>query len=217
MVIGRLYLGIGVGVSVLLALILALGAHGGAEFGQVFPLEDPLFAVMGSTGGLLTFTSDRTKGVFEYLIAYGVPPRTLFLNGLIATATMTAIILGCSMLVGFGVAAGFGVGVNSAVVAKTVVLYTLPMSFAAALFTATVGMIWASISSPRTGMNSPLGLAPLVGIAPTVLVLIVAETVPPADFYYVTAGAATAIVAAVVVLLLLSARLMGRERFLSPL
>ncbi|MFI5414119.1 MAG: hypothetical protein ACHQ16_00375 [Candidatus Lutacidiplasmatales archaeon] len=85
------------------------------------------------------------------------------------------------------------------------------------MFTATVGMIWSSVSTPRSGMNSPVGIAPMVGIAPILLVLLAAEGAPSADYYYITVGAALAILAAVVVLLAMSARLMSRERFLSPL
>jgi hypothetical protein len=215
-VIGKLYLAIGAGISLLLSLILLAGPNRENTFPVTFPLEVPLFAVLGSTGGLMTFTSDRTKGVFEYLIAYGIRPRSLFLDGLVSTAAMVAIILGLALLVGVGAATSRGINLSGDF-AKTVALYTIPMSFAGALFTSTVGMIWSSVSTPRTGINSPIGIAPMVGIAPTILVLIVAETVPSADFYYVTVGAALAIIAVVVGLLAMSARLMGRERFLSPL
>jgi len=214
--VGWRYLAIGTALSLLLAFLLLAGARSGSAFARTFPLEVPLFAILGSMGGLMTFTSDRTKGVFEYLIAYGVRPRTLFIDGLISTSAMVAIILGLSLLVGFGAADAYGVTLSADLV-QSVALYTVPMSFAGALFTATVGMIWASVSTPRTGINSPIGIAPMVGIAPTVLVLVVANTVPPSEFYYVTVGAAAAIIAAVVGLLVMSARLMGRERFLSSL
>jgi hypothetical protein len=214
--IGWRYLAIGTGISIILAVILVVGTHSHTTFDQTFPLELPLFCVMGSLGGLMTFTSDRTKGVFEYLIAYGVRPRSLFLDGLVSTAVMVVIILGLSLSVGVVAATATGIPLTETFV-KSITLYTIPMAFAAGLFAATVGMIWSSVSSPRTGLNSPLGLAPMTGIAPTVLVLIVAESAPSSDFYYITTGAAVAIVVVVVGLLALSARLMGRERFLSPL
>ncbi|MGA7923093.1 MAG: hypothetical protein WCA77_03880 [Thermoplasmata archaeon] len=215
-IIGRQYLVIGVVISLVLALILLFVARHSTAFSTTFPLEVPLFAVLGSTGGLMTFTSDRTKGVFEYLIAYGVRPQSLFLYGLLSTTAMAAIILGLSLSVGLGAATVSGAALSQDFW-KSVGLYTIPMSFAGALFTSTVGMIWSSISSPRTGMNSPVGIAPMVGIAPTVLVLIVAEASPSSDFYYITVGAAVAIIVAVVGLLAMSAKLMGRERFLSPI
>jgi hypothetical protein len=215
-VIGWLYFVIGTVISLILALALLATARHGTTFVTTFPLEIPLFAVLGSQGGLMTFSSDRTKGVFEYLIAYGVRPRTLFINGLLSTAAMAAVILGLSLLVGLGVATADGVALTE-VLWKSVALYTIPMGFAGALFTATVGMTWSSVSTPRRGLNSPVGIAPMVGIAPTIIVLIIAEKVASSEFYYVTVGAAVAIIAAVVGLLAMSAQLMGRERFLSPI
>jgi hypothetical protein len=214
-IVGWRYLLIGTGFSLFLALVLLVGSRHSDAFTVTFPLEVPLFAVLGSQGGLMTFTSDRTKGVFEYLIAYGVRPRTLFTNGLLSTAAMAGTILGLALAVGVGASVALGAPLTVGF-AKSVGLYTVPMSFAGGLFTGTVGMIWSSISSPRTGMNNPLGIAPMFGILPTVLVLVVAET-DPSNYYYITVGAAVVIVLAVVALLALSARLMGRERFLSPL
>jgi hypothetical protein len=214
--VGRLYLAIGTGLVLLFTIILVFVARHSAAFDTTFPLELPLFAALGSMGGLMTFTSDRTKGVFEYLIAYGVPPRSLFAGGLLSTAVLTSIILGLALAVGLGVSAA-----NHAVLPmslfKALLIYTIPMGYATSFFTATAGMIWSSISTPRTGINSPLGIAPMLGVGPTVLVLILAESAPASDFYYITGGAALAILAAVALLLGMSARLMGRERFLSPI
>ncbi|MGC2035377.1 MAG: hypothetical protein WA761_08040 [Thermoplasmata archaeon] len=215
-VVGRLYFAIGTAISLVLTLALLATARHGAAFVTTFPLEVPLFAVLGSQGGLMTFSSDRTKGVFEYLIAYGVRTRTLFINGLLSTAAMAGVILGLSLLVGLGVASADGVALTQDLW-KSLAFYTIPMGLAGAMFTATIGMTWSSVSTPRTGLNSPVGFAPMLGIAPVIIVLLVAEKAPTAEFYYVTVGAAVAIIAAVVGLLAMSARLMGRERFLSPL
>src|SRR5271156_2633134 len=120
--IGWRYLAIGTGISLLLAVILVVGAHSRTAFDQTFPLELPLFSVMGSLGGLLTFASDRTKGVFEYLIAYGVRARSLFLDGLMSTAVMVVIILGLSLSVGVGAATVSGIPLTEDFV-KTVAFY----------------------------------------------------------------------------------------------
>jgi hypothetical protein len=176
----------------------------------------PLFAVLGSIGGLMTFTSDRTKGVYEYLLAYGVRPRGLFLNGLLATAAMSGIILAVSLSMGLGLAIERGVTLTRGFW-EALAYYTIPMGFAGALVTSTVGMIWASVSTPRSGINSPVGLAPMIGIGPTILVLLAAETGPRSDYYYITGGASLALILFAVGLLALSARLMDRERLLSNL
>jgi ABC-type transport system involved in multi-copper enzyme maturation permease subunit len=215
--IGWRYMAIALGLSLLLTSeLLFLGKHPGSGFATTFPLEVPLFAVLGSTAGLMTFSSDRTKGVFEYLLAYRVSPRNLFTNGLLATAAMSGLILGITCTLGIGMALVRSVPLTQDFW-QAIGYYTLPMSFAGALVTSTVGMIWASVSSPRTGLNSPVGIAPMIGIGPTVLVLLVAETAPSQDYYYVTGGAALVLILLVLGLLAASARLMGREDFLSSL
>lgn len=194
--------------------LLFLGKHPGAGFDATFPLEIPVFAVLGSIGGLITFTSDRTKGVFEYLLAYGVRPRNLFINGLLATAAMSGIILGVALSVGIGLAVDRGVSLNQAFW-EALAYYTVPMALAGAFVTSTAGMIWASISTPRTGINGPIGLAPTIGITPTILVLIAAEAAPSSDYYYITGGASLSLILVALALLALSAKLLSRERFLS--
>jgi hypothetical protein len=88
--IGWRYLLIGAAISLILTCeLLFLGKTPGSSFDATFPLEIPIVAVLGSIGGLITFTSDRTKRVFEYLLAYGVRLRNLFINGLLATAAMS--------------------------------------------------------------------------------------------------------------------------------
>ncbi len=164
----------------------------------------------------MVFTTDRTKGVFEYLLAYRVRPRNLFVNGLLATAVMTGIILGVTLSVGVGLALERGVSLTQSFW-EALAYYTIPMSFAGALVTITVGMIWASVSTPRTGINSPVGIAPIIGIGPTILVLLAAETAPSSDYYYITGGASLGLIVVAVAMLALSARLMSRERFLSNL
>jgi hypothetical protein len=93
--------------------------------------------------------------------------------------------------------------------------YTLPMALAGGFVTSTAGMIWASVSTPRTGINGPIGLAPTIGITPTVLVLIAAEAAPSSDYYYITAGAPLTLILVTLALLALSAKLLSRERILS--
>ncbi|MGI0070795.1 MAG: hypothetical protein ACRECT_01785 [Thermoplasmata archaeon] len=211
---GRLYIVLGTVISVFLAIVLVRSPH--AVFATTYPLEVPLFAILGSTGGILVFSGDRTKGVFEYLIAYGVKPVTLFVNGLLAAITVSTIMLGAILALGLGIFFGHG-GVNTLDLDKSLGLYSVPMTYAGTVFFTTVAMYWAALATPRMGMNSPVGIAPLLGVGPTILILLVAETSPVADFYYITAGGAGVVGAASVVLIVLSGKLMSRERFLSPM
>ncbi|MCI4351463.1 MAG: hypothetical protein L3K15_08125, partial [Thermoplasmata archaeon] len=95
---GKLYVGISVGISFVYALIVLSVPHGGPKIVlQIYPLQGTLYLALGSTGALMVFTSDRSKGVLEYLIAYGVSPSTLFWNGVLATAGLVSVVLAASL------------------------------------------------------------------------------------------------------------------------
>ncbi len=215
-VAGRFYLVIGVVVSLILAIVLLRTAHATTEFASVFPLEIPLFASLGAMGGLLLFVNDRSKGVLEYFISYGVRPQTLYVNSLLVTVSLSSIVLGSALAVGLAAYIATGNPLTSGL-ENSLLGYTIPMTYASALFASICGIIWSALSTPRTGVNSPVGLAPVLGIAPPILVLVVAEAVDKAAYYDVTVGASLGFLALVVLLLVASSRLMDRERYLSPM
>lgn len=211
--VGTRYLAIGTVVSLLLTLVL-LRNHGAFEL--TYPLEIPIFATLGSMGALLVFGNDRSKGVFEYLISYGIRPRMLFGLGLLSSAALASIVLAATIIVGFAGFLGTG-GVLTLGLLEAVLLYSVPMTFGCALFSTVISMIWSTVASPRAGMNSPLGFAPMLGIGPVIIVLVAAESVPRADYYYVTVGAAFLLLLVVALLALASGELLSRERLLSPM
>jgi len=209
---GRLYLVIGLVVSAFWAGIL--GATDSPTFDTIVPLLIPVLANTGTMGGMLVFTNDRVKGVLEYLLAYGVSPRRIFMNVLVASFVQVSIVT--TLAIGAGVTVHFasGYGVDATFVRATLT-YSVPMNFAVAAFVSTAGMFWTSLSTPRSGMNSPLGLLPLLGIAPPGLVLILTEALP--GYYFVlTSGAAVVIAVAAIALIRNLDRLLPRERLLSP-
>jgi hypothetical protein len=169
-------------------------------------------------GGLMVFTNDRAKGVFEYLIAYGLSPRRLFLNVLMVSLLLETMMLALILGLGLGIFAVAGGTITSDLV-TALLEYSVPMSYVSAAFAAIVGMLWTSLSSPRSGLNSPIGFMPFIGIAPSICALVLVailavETFTNAQLFLDVIVAA---VGAVVVLLLrLVDRLMPRERLLSP-
>ncbi|HEV2316122.1 MAG TPA: hypothetical protein VGV89_00910 [Thermoplasmata archaeon] len=217
---GRLYLGYGAVMSLVLGL--ALVYKGGAGFTAAYPLILPIFGVVGSLGALGVFTSDRLKGVLEYLLAYGVSPRRLFVNVLVAGLAPVLLIVSVALVgtIGFAVARGVTI---PATFEQELAVYSVPMAFASATFADTVGMYWTALSSPREGMASPTGLAPLIGVMPPVLTLAVIAavgvsygSVSNSEFLEIT-GVAFAIVALTVgTLLALAGKFLRRERLLSP-
>ncbi len=213
---GRVYLLVGAGLSMFYAILL--GVVPGPAFESIFPTLLPVMAVVGGLGGMMVFTSDRIKGVFEYLLAYGVPPRRVFSNVLVAGMVLETIVVASTCAVGLAVYLASG-HAFTAVLAVSLLLYGLPMSYASVAFASMVGMFWTSLSSPRQGINSPIGLVPLVGIAPSVATLVAAEAVRPFGetmVLLVTSASIVAVVGVVLGLLRFATRLLPRERFLSP-
>jgi hypothetical protein len=216
--VGRFFLGYGIVVSVLLAVGLGLSA-GMAD--TAFPFLLPIFAVTGSMGALVVFSNDRLKGVLEYLLAYGVSPRSIFVNGLLTSLVLVSVTIVPAVATNLGLGAAHGQPLWSAP-AQLLVVYGLPMSFASAAFAATIGMFWTSLSSPRSGMNSPIGLAPFLGILPplgTLAILVVlgiSGVYSAASLLIAAAVMVVGVVVIVVGLLGTMERFLRRERLLSP-
>jgi hypothetical protein len=214
--LGRLY--IIVGVIYVSVLAYAVSLAGGSSFTSSFPIFLPIFAVVGSMGTMMVFSNDRTKGVFEYLIAYGVSPRRLFVNILLASLLLVTFVLALLLGLGLGIYVASGNAITLTLLAALGV-YAVPMSYASASFAAIVGMIWTSLSAPRSGINSPVGLMPFIGIAPSLLTLglvAVLATEGFTDVDLVIGAAVGTLVVAVLVLVALLDRLLPNERLLSP-
>lgn len=217
-VVGRFFLVYGSAISAVLGA--ALGFSGGSAFGSSFPLFLPIFGVVGSMGALVVFTNDRQKGVLEYLMAYGFSPRRLFGDVLVASLVLVSVILTVALSVGLGVYLVRGHSITLAL-ALELGVYSVPMTYVSAAFAATVGMYWTSLSSPRLGMNSPVGLVPFIGILPAlgtlgVIVALEIEGAASATSLLIVAGGAIGLIAATVaVLLSMAGRLLRRERLLS--
>jgi hypothetical protein len=217
--LGKFYLVYGTGMSLLLGI--ALGASRGAAFPSSFPLVLPIFGGVASIGAITVFTSDRMKGALEYFLAYGLSPRRLFAYILASSLVLVALVVGIAAAVGTATYVARG-GTVTPSLAEGILVYALPMAFASAALTTIVSMYWSALSSPRAGMNSPVGLAPLFGVAPPAAVLVVvgllagSGTVPTSDSLEIAVLAMGAVAVTSVALLALSGRLLLRERFLSP-
>jgi len=217
-VTGRFFLVYGTAISLLLGVLLA--HFSGSAFASSYPLFVPIFGVVGSMGGLTVFTSDRTKGVLEYLIAYGYSPRQLFANVLLTTLALVSIVVGIGVSVSLGVYFAEGRSVTSTL-AISMGVYAVPMAFGCAAFASTVGVYWTALSTPRQGINSPIGIIPFIGILPALVTLFVVVAVTLSGPLSTTTlllilGSGMGLVAIFVIALLVSmGRLLRRERFLS--
>ena len=181
----------------------------------MYPLLLPVFIVLGASGGLMIFASDKDKGVYEYMLAYGVDVSTIFWSIIAATIGLVTLVLAISLVVTIGALAVTNAGALSVVFGELVVFYTIPLSYAAAMLMGMTGMIWSQLTARRPGVNSPVGVAPLLGIAPVMVVLLLAAGPGSGHILYVVGAASVAMILAVVAMASAASSKMQKERFLS--
>lgn len=217
-ILGKFNLGYGSAVAVLVGL--SLGVASGSAFVSSFPLLLPVFGTVGSLGGIMVFTSDRMKGALEYFLAYGLSPKRLFANVVVAAIVLVSVVVGIGTAVGLGAYLARGHALTATLV-EAILGYAIPMAYASAALTTMLSMYWSALSSPRSGMNSPIGLAPLIGVLPPLAVLVLAGVVGTSgraagvDPVEVAIAALAVVAAGAIALLALSGRLLLRERLLS--
>ncbi len=203
-----------VGIVYVFFLSIGLSFSGPASFDSAFPIILPIFTALGALGSLMVFSNDRVKGTFEYLLAYGVRPRRIFADILVTSLALVTVENGLTLALGLGIHVALGYAL-SANLLLGLGLYSVPESYACAALMAIVGVFWTSLSSPRAGLNSPVGFIPLFGLLPQVVTLVLAGVFNGYLYEVLLAGLAVVVVI-VGTLLGLTNRLMRRERLLSP-
>ena len=211
MVVGRVSLTIGCLGTAFYSAAFGLA---GSLFVSLGTVVLPVFAVSGGLGGIMVFSNDRSKGVLEYLVAYGLSPRRILLNVLVAGLVQVTIVLAVGVSAGVTAYLLSGHALNLAL-PRALLAYTFPMSYATVSLMTTVGVFWTSLSSPRAGMNSPLGVLPMIGVMPTAVTLVIALAIP-SHATQIVLGAELIVVLVVVSLLARTDRLMPPDRLLSP-
>jgi hypothetical protein len=189
-------------------------AAGASILGEIYPLFLPLFVVLGSVGALMIFASDKDKGVYEYMLAYGVDVSTIFWAIIVASLGIVTLVLAISLVISVVAIAATG-GTLTVVFGELILFYTIPLSYAATMFMSMAGMIWSQLTSRRPGVNSPVGVAPMLGIFPVLAVFLIVVISGASDVLYIVGGASIAMVCAVVGMASIANKRMQRERFLS--
>jgi ABC-type transport system involved in multi-copper enzyme maturation permease subunit len=215
---GRIYLILGIVIPLFIGQGIGVNVPTNASVppivSEIFPLMLPVFASMGGVGALMVFVSDKSKGVYEYLIAYGVSTYDIFWSTVLATLGLVSVVL----LVSFGGTAAILFATGGSMPATEIellLIYSIPLSYAAAAFMSMSGMVWSFLTTRIAGVNSPVGLAPILGIAPVLVVLLLSSAVGPEAFTLLTAGATMVLVVAMVSMMVVANKKMVRERLLS--
>jgi len=223
---GKIYLIMAVVLSLVISILLtsvsrvavtgtnATGANAASSILSELPvLYLPIFTVTGSFGSLMIFVSDKDKGVYEYLIAYGVNPSKIFWSIVEASVGLVSVVLAISVPFNLGFALAFGS--VSTTYLELLIFYVIPISYTVTIFVSMIGMIWSSLAVRRTGINSPVGVIAIIGMAPMLLVFLVAIALRPADIILFAGAVSLALFVAVGVMIRVSSTKLVRERFLS--
>lgn len=213
---GSIYLILGIVLSFLIGGLIngVTSANEPLITSQVFPLMLPMFAVIGCLGGLMVFVSDRTKGVYEYLIAYGVSVYEIFWSTLLVTLGLVTIVLGISLAGNIALSLLMG-GSIQPITIELLLIYTIPLSYASTAFMSMAGMMWSSLTVRVPGINSPAGLSTILGIAPVMVVLLLSGFVGAGNFMLLIGSVTLILVALVIAMAVLANKKMNRERLLS--
>jgi hypothetical protein len=219
---GSIYLILGIVISFLTGGLLTGIISGAASasvdtplvVSQTFPLMLPMYVVLGSFGGLMVFVSDRTKGVFEYLIAYGVNVYEIFWSTLLTTLGLVTIVLGVSLTGNIAILLLMGGSIQPAMI-ELLLIYTIPVSYASVAFMTMAGMMWSSLTARIPGVNSPVGICTILGLAPVLAVLILSAFFASSGFLLLVGGVILILVALVVAMMVVANKRMNRERLLS--
>ena len=219
---GKIYLIIGIAMSVLIGSVLveAIKSVSSAAPGGTPAISGtagsilPLFALVGSLGALMVFVSDKDRGVYEYMIAYGVDVSSIFWSIVLATLGLASIILAFSVSSMTLVMIASGVRLSASFV-ELIVFYSIPVSFTTTMLGSMVGMIWSSLATRRVGVNSPVGVAPYVGLAPIIAILLLSSRIPSGEFIPLVGAVSFALFIIVVAMIGVSTKKLVRERFLS--
>lgn len=132
----------------------------------------PMFAIVGSVGATYLFSSDRSNGVYEYLIATRkIRVKDVFLSNVASVVISVSIILGIDLLIIFSIVY-LKADVIFGDMFKLIVLLTIPLSYFCALISALAILTWASLSKRYVGVNSPGGIGVMIGVVPVLVYLI---------------------------------------------
>lgn len=227
----RAYLILGLLIPLLMIAVLFISVRGGesaalaTRYGlpasvsagaillySLVPAIIPLGAVIGSFSPLLLFVNDRSRGVYEYLLAFGKRPSDIFTGLVVSVIVISTILVAvpfCLTLV--------LIWIDGPVLVVPYLIegaiYAIPMSYISPLFITGIAAIWVSLTKRSQFVNSPIGIAPIFGMAPIMAVLLVSEFTGSYTLL-LTAAASAIMTVATLMIFVLASRLLRGERFI---
>ncbi len=222
-VYGWIYLVIGMALPIVFTVIFSseIGKQPGVTqvpiISSIIPALLPMFATLGSIGVAYLFSTDRSNGVYEYLIATRkIKISDIFVSYSLIDAVIVSLVLGVDLLIIYIVLMLKAPSLLHGLF-LLVLVYSIPVAYFASLISVLAMLTWSSLSKRYPGVNSPGGIGSLIGIIPPLLFLFVGvdSRLFKGNLDLIGGLFSIAVFAAFVIILVVVTKLMSNERMLT--
>ena len=220
---GLIYLLIGIVMPLLISVLLLSSIKSFVKYpvgtpflGQIISAILPLTATIGGMGVTYLFSTDRSNGVYEYLIATGkIKIRDIFLSFSIVTISLISIILGIDIAT-IMVIVHFMVPSIAGTMLELIGVFSVPVAYVSSLISILAMLTWVSMSKTYPGVNAPGGIGSIIGIIPPmVFLLVIVRIIRPTDIILIAGLFSAALLIVFIALLVIVVRRMSNERMLT--
>ena len=180
-----------------------------------YPYLLPLFAVLGSTGATYFFSSDRSSGVYEYLLSTSkVKIGQIYLSYILATVIVSTIIISVGIIFAVSMIYATGNGIQMFLI-ELFLAYSIPLTYVSSMLSSLMILSWASMSKTYPGVNAPGGIGSIIGLIPSLVFLFVHMEIPVQSLYLYSGLYVMSIFAIFIIIFITAARRISNERMIS--
>ncbi|MGC8516176.1 MAG: hypothetical protein ACP5OC_08615 [Thermoplasmata archaeon] len=222
-VYGLLYLLIGIIFPIIVSGILLFSlksivnsAAGSSVVLEMIPSFVPIAATIGCIGVAYLFSTDRSNGVYEYLIATGqIKISDIFLSFSLVTVAVVSLLLAIDIS-GIFVMAYFTAPSLLIKMFEFFAVFSIPVAYISALLSILAMLSWTAMSKVYPGVNAPGGIGSIIGIMPAVVFLIVIiRIIKPSDIILIAGLFSLALLVILILLLMVVIKRMSNETMLA--
>jgi hypothetical protein len=222
-VYGLLYLLIGIIFPLILSGILLFSLKSIVNSGagsslvlEIIPSFVPIAASLGGIGVAYLFSTDRSNGVYEYLIATGkIKISDIFLSFSLVTVAVVSLILAIDIS-GIFILVHFIAPSLLVKMFEFFGVFSIPVSYISALLSILAMLSWTAMSKVYPGVNAPGGIGSIIGIIPAVVFLVVViRIIKPSAIILVAGLFSLSLFVILILLLMVVIRRMSNETMLA--
>ena len=220
---GLIYLSIGIVIPVILTVTLSFSLKtlvsssiGFSLVLETIPSFIPISATIGGIGIAYLFSTDRSNGVYEYLIATGkIRIKDIFLSFSLVTVAIISILLAIdiaaiSLLIFFTAPSVLGT------ILQFFAVFSIPVAYISSLLSILAMLSWTAMSKVYPGVNAPGGIGSIIGtIPPLVFLIAIVQIVRPSDLLLIAGLYSVSLFIILILLLVVVIKRMSNERMLA--